>query len=62
MIGDIREKAAIESVEHTGPLGWLAGHAYDAAAGPDIRDPDTTRIEFSLNGNGSVSAGPWTAG
>lgn len=56
-IGDIREKAAIKSVEHTGPVGWLAGHAYDAAAGPDIPDSDISRTEFSVNANGGVNAG-----
>lgn len=57
-IGDIQEYAGIKAVENSGPLGWLAGHAYDAIAGPDdLPDPDTTRTEFSLNVNGGVSAG-----
>jgi len=57
MIGDIREQATIDSVKHTGPLGWLAGEAYDAVAGPDIRDSDIDRYEVSVNAGGSVSAG-----
>ena len=57
-IGDIRETAAIKAVEHSGIGGWLAGHAYDAVAGPDdLPDPDIKRTEFSLNVNGGVSAG-----
>lgn len=57
-IGDVREEAGIKAVEHSGPLGWLAGHTYDAVAGPDdLPDPTTSRTEFSVNANGSVSAG-----
>lgn len=53
----IREEAVIKSAEHTGPLGWLGGHAFDAVAGPDIPDPDVSRYEVSLNGNGTASLG-----
>lgn len=56
-VGDMREQATIDSVKSTGPLGWVAGEVYDHTAGPDIRDPDLTRTEFSLNGDASVSAG-----
>lgn len=56
-IGDMREQATIDAVKHSGPLGWVGGEIYDHVAGPDIRDPDLTRTEFSLNGTGSVSAG-----
>ena len=56
-VGDMQEQATIDSVKHSGPLGWAAGGLYDAVAGPDIRDSDLERTEFSLNGGGSVSAG-----
>lgn len=53
----IKEKAVIKSAEHSGVVGWLGGHLYDSVAGPDIPDPDVSRYEISVNGNGSVSAG-----
>lgn len=56
-MGDVREKAVVDSVERSGPVGWLAGHAYDAVAGPDIRDSDIDRTEISVNAGGSAWAG-----
>lgn len=56
-IGDIKEHKTIDSVEKTGPLGWLGGHIYDTVAGPPkIPDPNITRYEGSvdLNGNGNL--------
>lgn len=57
MVGDIREQATIDAVKDSGPVGWLAGGAYDAAAGPDVRDSDLNRYEMSVNADGSVGAG-----
>jgi len=55
-IGDIREKAALNAAGRT-TIGFVPAHLYDAVAGPDIRDPDVKRFEFSVNGSGSIAAG-----
>lgn len=53
----ITEHAVIKSAEHSGVVGWVGGHVYDAVAGPDIPKPDVSRYELSVNGSASASAG-----
>lgn len=58
LMGDLKEQYSIDAVkENGGLLGRVGGEIYDAAAGPDLPDPDVNRYEGEIDLSGSLSAG-----